>query len=396
MWPEYTILATILFQFAASGVAAACPPEIPAMARRVASLRSLGEGFSPPCRTVPAGSLRIEIDSKLRRDLPLPPETHLEAMARLGLIEPPEPELYDRLLAFYGGQVLGFYEPDKNKMVVVKGGAAPAATAPLIWAHELAHAAQEARFGLPSRILALGHNADAQRAAAAAAEGDATLVMFILAGPGGVAGLPDPALFRAAQEQATGDFADIPRFFLEELLFPYAAGYRMMHGAFTRGGWPAVDRILAKPPKSTAELLHPNRPPPGPQVRDSTLPATPSGFEEVMTNTMGEWGLRQWLQRSIDPKEAEALAAGWDADRFRLIRHRTDPERWGLWWHVRLRSPRHRHELEAALRRLVPIHLKGLTGPGTVPEVEWNSGEAFLELRAGWPKATPPESPLPG
>jgi len=394
MFMKYITAAVLLFLHAAIGPVAACPPEIEALVQRVASLRKISEGFSPPCRGLPVESLRNELDRKLRRDLPLAPEVHLEAMARLGLIEAFEPDLYKRLLAFYGSQVLGFYEPAENRMVVVQGGSAPAGAGPLVWAHELAHAAQEARFGLPSRILSLGSNADAQRAASAVAEGDATLVMFVIAGPGGARNLPEPAQFRSAQEQALAAFGEIPRLFLEELLFPYAAGYEFIHDAFQRNGWPGVDRILAAPPASTAEILHPGRTPPGTPLSDAILPQAPPGYETVLRNTLGEWGLAQWLRRVVDEEEAAELAAGWDADRYGLFRAQDNPDRWALAMRIRLRSVEERRSLETTLRRIAPELLKNLTGGGSRPRLEWTSEGNSFELRAGWPR--PAAQPSPG
>lgn len=333
-----------------------------------------------------------ELDRKLRRDLPLPPELYLDAVFRLGLMEPPAADLYSRLLEFYARQVLGFFEPTSREMVIVQGAALPESSAPLVWAHELAHAAQEARFGLPSYVVGLNSNADAQRAAAAMAEGDATLVMFLVASHPGSAP-PDPDAFRAAQEQAMAAFPGIPRFFVEDLIFPYAAGYQAVLSAYRRGGWAAVDRLLAAPPASTAEILAPHRPPPGPPLVDDVLPGTPEGFEEVLTNTLGQWGLQQWLGRSLPATEAAVLAATWDADRFRMVRTSRAPHRWGLVWRIRCRSPEDRLLLERAMRRLAPEHLRGLTAPGPLPRVHFLASGPELEVRAGWPTEPSPQPP---
>ena len=356
-----------------------------AVARRVSAVRALPGDFSPPCRVLPAAQVSRELDRKLRRDLPLPPELYLDAVFRLGLMDPPSPDLYSRLLEFYSRQVLGFFEPTSREMVIVQGAAVPESSAPLVWAHELAHAAQEARFGLPSHLVGLTSNADAQRAAAAMAEGDATLVMFLVASQPG-SSLPDPEVFRAAQEQAVAASPGIPPFFLEDLIFPYAAGYQVVLSAYRRGGWAAVDRLLASPPSSTAELLAPHRPPPGPPLANDVLPGAPEGFDEVLTNTLGQWGLQQWLGRSLPAVETAALAETWDADRFRLVRSLTAPHQWGLVWRIRCRSQADRVLLERVMRRLAPEHLRGLTAPGPPPRIQWLAFGAELEVRAAWPR----------
>lgn len=180
MLAKYSIGAVIL-SVASVVSAGLCPPAIARAAREVAALRQVPPPFSPPCRLLSPGDLERELERKLRRDLPVPLELFVEALSRLGLVEGDPAALIPRLLDFYRSQVLGFYEPGRDEMVIVDAPGGEEELAALVWAHELEHAAQERRFRLPSRILALGHNGDVQRAAAAIAEGDALLVMFLLA-----------------------------------------------------------------------------------------------------------------------------------------------------------------------------------------------------------------------
>ena len=66
--------------FVLSGVALAapCPTALNDVAARVAELRGVSGPFSPPCRLIEPGSLRAELDRKLRRDLPVPPALFIE------------------------------------------------------------------------------------------------------------------------------------------------------------------------------------------------------------------------------------------------------------------------------------------------------------------------------
>jgi hypothetical protein len=391
---DYSIGVLALLAASAAVAAVPCPPELSAVAREIASVRKVPPPFAPPCRVITSAQLRDELDHKLRRDLPLAPDLFIEALVRTGMVEGDSRSLYQRLLDFYGSQVLGFYEPESDEMVLVAGGPAAAAAGRLVWAHEVAHAAQEHRFHLPSRLLGMHSNGDAQRAASAIAEGEAMLVMMILEAEGGGAQLDLAAAAEnlAAQARAFRPPPGIPDYFAEDLLFPYTAGFRAVSTAYRSGGWPAVDVLLATPPTTTAALLHPKLEASGPPLTDGELPGTPSGWSEVLTDSLGAWGLRFWLSRTLPEEAANRLAATWDGDRIRLIRSRSDGNRWALAWRLRCRSEDGRAAIETALQRGLPGRLSRLGPAGAAPDLAWISHGSSVEVRANWPH---PSTPTP-
>jgi len=329
--------------------------------------------------------LRAELDRKLRRDLPLPPEKYLEVLVRLGFASGDPQALYGRLLDFYTGQVLGFYEPFTDEMVLVDTPAARDAQASLLWAHELAHAAQEKSFSLPSRLLAMRNNSDRQRAASAIAEGDAMLVMLLLSAPPG----GEQAALAAAQRMASGTgvpipaAAGVPEFFVADLLFPYTRGLQAVLAAYGSGDWAAVDRLLASPPESTAALRDPRRQPL--PMGDEQLPTTPAGWAEVLTDTVGEWALEFWLGQVLSKEEATRLAREWDGDRLKLVEDTADPGRWALAWVIRGRTVAGRRELEQALQRAVPRLISLGDKEALRPALVWMASGNTVELRVQWP-----------
>jgi hypothetical protein len=370
---------------AAAAAAGPCPPALTEVAAKVAHLRAVAGPFDPPCRLITQASLRIELDRKLRRDLPIPPELFVSALERSGFIDGDSATIYQDLLTFYSAQVLGFYEPQADEMVVVDTPAAAQLEGAMVWSHELEHAVQEHRFHLPSRLLAMRGDSDQQRAASAIAEGEAMLVMFLLNAPGSDPGILAQAE-RAVRQQAQGlgFTAGVPEFFVADLVFPYTTGFAAVLHGYRTGGWAAVDRLLAQPPSSTSALLHRGRPGTPGTVPTSELPPTPAGWEEVLTDTVGEWGLAFLLGRRMDPARAAALAAGWDGDRLRLLRDRANPDRWALVWRLRARSVEARTAIEQALQHYAPSLLVRLAPPKP-PSVTWVSAGRTLELRAAWP-----------
>jgi hypothetical protein len=387
MRAKYSIvLAGLLLTTAVA--AAPCPPAVSEVAAKVARLRAVAGPFSPPCRFISPADLHAELDRKLRRDLPIPPQRFLEALIRTGFITGKPAEIYKSLLDFYSGQVLGFYEPQADQLVVVNTPAADDVGSSLVWAHELEHAVQEHRFHLPSRLLAMRDDSDEQRAASAVAEGEAMLVMFLISNPSA-----DPAALeraeRTVREQARTlrRPSGVPEYFVADLVFPYTTGFDAVLRAYGGGGWGAVNRLLASPPTTTAELLHPDRTGPPDGVAASVLPAAPPGWEEVLTDSVGEWGFAFLLGRGSDPQHAAAVASGWDGDRMRLIRERAVPDRWALVWRLRGRTVQARREIEGALRRDLPTLLAPLAPPGP-PAISWSASERILEVRAAWPEGS--------
>jgi len=365
-------------------------------AQAVAQLRGVAGGLSPTCRVISPLRLRAELDRKLQRDLPLPPEEYLRVLIRLGFASGEPRAMYQRLLDFYTSQVLGFYEPSSDEMVLVDSPASREAQASLLWAHELAHAAQEKRFALPSRLLAMRNNSDRQRATSAIAEGDAMLVMLLHAAPPG----QEQAALAAAERMASGAgvpvpaASGVPEFFVADLLFPYTQGLATVLAAYRRGGWAAVDALLAAPPDSTAVLRNPQR-----QTRpvsDEELPPPPDGFKEVLTDTVGEWALEFWLRQALPQEEAARLAREWSGDRLRLVEHVRDPNRWALAWVIRTTSPATRRALERALQQAAPRLLSLSANDAASPALVWISTGATLEMRVGWPSPAPRRPPRPG
>src|SRR5690606_32167967 len=96
---------------------------------------------------------RAELADEFQRlfDEEYPPEERERdnlTLRALGLIEPDQ-DVAELQLQLYGEQVLGFYDDVEKRMVVVTDrGLDPAAK--LTYAHEYAHALQDAAFGLDS------------------------------------------------------------------------------------------------------------------------------------------------------------------------------------------------------------------------------------------------------
>lgn len=363
-----------------------CPPALLTEVPRIATLRGLHADWQPKCELLPLSSLRQRLAKKLADELPLPPELYLEVLQRLGFV-PATPRLYDRLLEFYASQVLGYYEPSGDTMVVVERPLPSEEDSSVVWVHELAHAAQEARFRLPTKLLAVKDNSDQQRTFSAVAEGEAMLVMLLLENP-----TPPPAesLERAAQALVEGSkslarSANISEFFVEDLAFPYAQGLRTVLSVFKKGGWPAVDRLLAHPPTCTASLLYAS---PCNHLSNRVLPPTPAGWQEVLTDSLGAWAVHFWFSQVAGPGTAEELAKAWDGDRLLLIRNAQSPQRWALCFKVRLKNPEKAAKAKALLAQQAPKLLASFR-LGLPPQLSVDLEGRTVTLWVDWPPPRP-------
>ena len=232
------------------------------------------------------------------------------------------------LLDLYTEQVVGYYDPETDRLYVVEGVTAEAA-APVV-AHELVHALQDQHAPLDS-LVARERGNDRQMAAQAAAEGQATLVMLALqaaeiAGePIDPASLPDlepmmrPAL--EAENAAFPVFQNAPRLIRETLLFPYLGGAGFLQALYraSRDGSPPVPfgELL---PQSTEQVLEPERAflDQRDAPTDLGLGDAGGGWSVVYSNTLGQLETAILLGERTGG-ERRPGASGWDGDRYALL-----------------------------------------------------------------------------
>lgn len=253
-------------------------------------------------------------------------------LAVLGLLEP-DFDLYALYLDLYSEQVAGFYDPEDQLMVIVSGQAFGGPER-LTYAHEYVHVLQDQNFDL----TALGYtdqdcevNQEACWALSALIEGDATL-----------ASLEWFQRFATDEDrrQITEFYSDFessvydaaPAFIKKDLLFPYQQGELFVQSLLDAGGWPAVDRAYASPPRSTEQVLHPERYP-ADLPMDLDLPPLEAlldgEWRQVDGGELGEWLMRLVLEAHLPEDQAAQAAEGWGGDAF-VTFYSEAAERWLL------------------------------------------------------------------
>jgi hypothetical protein len=380
----FALLAAL---FAVSTSAAAERPIVERLPEAVAAAQKLVEKVrGVPFPGTVASAILHEKDlarvlaRKLVEDLPAPFPRYAASLAAVGFFDP-EPGLEQKLTTLYARQVAGFYDPAEKKFFIVPERTAETAVAgapalgvsaeilleDTLLAHELTHALQDRRLDLVPRMKALQDSSDGLLALEAFLEGEATVVMMDalltrlpeeskeLFGEDTLATMMSGLAQGAAVEGAEG----VPPFFVKEMLFPYVGGTAWIQARKKVGGWPAVDAAYTRPPRTTSEILHPERASVARVLLNAgdrpTSASVPPGMRLLYEDTFGEWMLGTLLERA-GAANAAALAAEWQDDRAVFF----EPKDWqgagtlpvGFVWRVRATSPAAAKRIAAALEPL--------------------------------------------
>ncbi len=222
-----------------------------------------------------------------------------------------------------GQQVAGFYDPETGELVVRTSGQELSPLDKVTLSHELEHALADQRLELPVPDDLRPGMEDADLAALAVVEGDATLTMqrFSQALPlDEQLGLVDP---QAVAESEAG-LASLPSYLEQELVFPYQEGLSFVCGLYARGGWQAVNQAYADPPTTSAQILFPERFQEGEEAVDPRDPSSPGReWDDAGTGQLGAANLL-WLFSAPGDDPGRALsdplvrASGWAGGEMQL------------------------------------------------------------------------------
>lgn len=242
----------------------------------------------------------------------------------LGLL-PEGDTLKGLFLELVGSQVAGFYRPDAKKLYVVSRSGAVDGADKVTFAHEYDHALQDANFDVFSDPEALRDQTDEALARAALFEGDATLLMSYWAIPNLTPAELQDVVAAGSDPEATAILARTPKILTESLLFPYNFGVLFVQPIQTAGGWAAVDALYARLPRSTEQVMHPEKYEAGEAPIAVTLPPDLAtrmgkGWSVAFEDTWGEFQTGVWLRESgVAAAVANEAAAGWGGDRLAVL-----------------------------------------------------------------------------
>jgi hypothetical protein len=352
----------------APAVPAALDDELRRVSDAVGALRQHRFGHAVPARTMacPLASLRLLEIARLEGARCSPDVER--AVVALGFIEPDPPAAAPPVTGQARGEEdpgeathpcgLAFYDQIRKEVVVVDGRSTLEERSEVL-AHELSHALQDQLFDLRAHLRAVprtasdDHDAEELAVNAAINEGEATTVELLylwtadvdrswiqgillgdpLAGAATALGQPFAprhdrrlhagmrSIGRGAalawiQQQRLG-----ARSYFQALArFQYLVGAAFVAEAYERGSWAMVDQLRRSPPRSTAQLLHPELyfdRPEHPVTIDATgfLAARRPLVRLLYENRLGELGSMLAI---------EGEAGGWRGDIYRVLARTAD------------------------------------------------------------------------
>jgi hypothetical protein len=163
-------------------------------------------------------------------------------------------------------------------------------------------------------------DSDAELAAHALIEGDATLAMTLYMAKHPMVAL---AFIQSLGSEGTASeqFKQAPRAIRESLMFPYEEGSAWATQLYRRGGWQMVSEAFTKLPQSSEQIMHAEKYFSYEAPIKLTLPEFKSqlgtGWKKIDSDVNGEWGCYLILDQFLnDPDESKRAAEGWAGDRF--------------------------------------------------------------------------------
>lgn len=296
---------------------------------RVSAIRNLPATGSVDVGLRSRKEIRRYVLARMAEEYP-PEELDLDRrlLVKLALI-PESLDYRGTLVRLLTEQVAGYYDPKARTLHVADW--VPVQEQLPVMAHELAHALQDQHFDLDKLLDGVEGNEDATQAHVAVVEGEGLgLMLEYVLEPAEMSFLDIPDIVQMQKDQMANAsqsydvFRTVPAFFREALLFPYVQGARFLQHYVRRHGWPGVDRLYADLPRSTEQILHPEKyESPKDEPTHVEPPPLPSGlggrWEQIYRNVLGEFMLRLILDQFLEADPARDAAAGWDGDSVQLF-----------------------------------------------------------------------------
>ncbi|HEY6609035.1 MAG TPA: hypothetical protein VI277_07565 [Candidatus Limnocylindria bacterium] len=299
---------------------------------------------------------RAELADELQRifDEEYPPEDRERdtiALTALGLLEEGQ-DIGELQLQLLGDSVLGFYDDvDRRMVIVTDAGLDPAAR--MTYAHEYAHALQDAAFDFDSLETDAPGEDDRGLARTALIEGDASVVMLVWA----FSNLSPEELLEAGTGTPLPDTSGIPSWMVTQLEFPYTTGLDWASNVVGNPLAPnfgAIDEAFGSPPDSTEQIIDfakwETREAPVAIEEIDLAGALGDGWTEVDATPLGQAMIEIMLDYH-GAQGAAVAASGWGGDRAVVASGPDDA--FALAWRLAWDTPADAAEFGAAYRSIV-------------------------------------------
>jgi hypothetical protein len=318
-------------------------------------------------------------------------EAERKSMVAWGVL-PADYDLQRLFVDLLEEQVSAYYDPLGKIMVV--GDWLPREQQRAALVHELVHALQDRELPIDAFISPEPGHGDRLLTRQALVEGEAVALTFDLmlkAQATDISRLPNLTMTQGLiTTSAGGPVIDrAPKFVRDLLLFPYVEGLGFIYQFRKRQPWAAMSAIYSDPPRSTTQILHPEKY--FDRREDPVAVAIPDlsrllpGSQLVSDDDLGEFSLGAVLALHLGDTEGPRAATGWRGDRYRIWEDAAG--RFTIAYHVIVASPQMAaalaDQLRASVERRHP-ELAGKASGRTGGLVTWaEGGRAFAVERRG-------------
>jgi len=246
------------------------------------------------------------------------PEDEIATLAAvlvtLDMIEP-DFDLGGFLLELTKGDVVGVFDYTVKEMIVRGDIEQIGVEEKITFAHEYVHGLQHEYFDVESLLLETEDGSDPSMAALSLIEGDAMLVALLYAMQ-----YLDISEWDGPEPGDDDLLESAPLVISASYLFPYIVGMEFVGQLFLQGGWDAVNRAYVNPPRSTEQVIHPDKYLSQDEPQELMMPdlkaALGEEWSQLYTDTLGELDIQIYLKAFVDDATAAAAAEGWGGDRY--------------------------------------------------------------------------------
>jgi hypothetical protein len=311
------------------------PIDVQALARDVARIRRVNLVHPVAVRTLPGWIMSQRIQSR-DRGFGQGPSGDTASAATFGFA-PPGTSIAGTERSLLAHGIAGYYDPHEKVLFIRDAMGDATRVVPEgprdrdVLAHEITHALQDQNFNLQldgasddqglayralvegdARLTEMGVHADALHQAPHWVSRAAWGIMRVQKGEA-----PKPK--GEDEERMRAEMGSAPLYVRRVLEFPYAEG-ALFAAALRRAGGPALlDVAFAHPPRTTEQVMHPEKYVKGELGVPVTTPTAPDGWHLVEKGTLGELRTSILLAQCLPRAEADRTATGWGGDAWSVL-----------------------------------------------------------------------------
>ncbi len=317
-------------------------------------IRGLNQKQKVPCYVQDKKEIKKYILKTVDEEIP-PEKLRNEGVVykKIGIL-PKDFDYENGLINAYTSQIGGYYDPKKNHYVMAKW--IPQFMQTPVAVHELTHALQDQHYNLAEFTKMKDHTSDELLARSALIEGDATAVMMdytnkLISAPN-LAKQKDVnsiIMQNVLGASMTASANGVPQSLISIMIFPYTSGLRFAHELLKKGSYQLIDETFKKPPKTTAEILHPeklyNEYGKLNDIDILTLIGKKNSKVEY-SDVLGEFLISLMLE-TLNPGDSKnsIAAEGWKADRIILIDGK-------VYWLIQFEDLKNKDEFLSLVKRI--------------------------------------------